>query len=155
MKNSGVPFSKCGSTLNCIRVCDITDYDPDWCVPRYFMSKLGYGPLMRLVRDRNRRALQIPQPPGPGVGLAPLEESSPLGGRGWRQRFSLKYPLYSHFGPVWVTVPVYPGADSAIVYVQAPVPGDDPPPGGACWVHLRRYRGAWEVSPESSNCRIA
>jgi len=45
------------------------------------------------VRDRNRSALQLREPPGPKVRLAPLEESSPLGGRGWRQRFDLKYPL--------------------------------------------------------------
>ena len=119
------------------------------------MPQLGYGSLMRLVRDRNRRALQIRERPGPGVRLASLEESSPLGGRGWQQRFNLKYPLFSYFGPVLVTVPTYPGADSAIVYVQAFVSVIDPPPGGACWVHLRRHRGAWEVTPELGQCRLA
>jgi len=42
-----------------IRLCDVTDYDPDWCVSRYHMTQLGYGSLMRLVRDSNRRTLQI------------------------------------------------------------------------------------------------
>jgi hypothetical protein len=138
-----------------IKVCDVADYDPDWCVPPYYVTPLGRGSLRRLVLDSNQRGLQIREPPGPGVLLGPLEESSPLGGRDWRQRFNLKYPLFSYFGPVWVTVPVYPGADRALIYVQAFVSVIDPPPGGACWVHLRRYRGAWELSPESSNCRIA
>lgn len=77
-----------------IRVCDVTDYDPDWCVPRYFMSRLGYGSLVRLVRNRNRSGVQLRQPPGPKVRLAPLEESSPLGGAGLAATVRLKVPAF-------------------------------------------------------------
>jgi hypothetical protein len=92
-----------------LRICAPPEFDYD-CVPRRDV-------LPGLTHDRNRRSFRIAEAVGPGVLLASADELIAwLWERGFRDRFQSRYP--GHWGPVFVTAPVYFDGGKALLYVR-------------------------------------